>query len=265
MRTAQISETEQDSRKFSNACCQLDIAVRSARNGGGVACILSVLRDLAVDLGFEHPKDSLLSRSSRQGQEKSYDNSEIESSPLLHQVENGKHTFRKFSSNLQRCVHVIYYSLVQFFCSVFSHSGMRRYLQFSRKLFTVISAEWLSFFSERDRADCFDVFFLGHDAAGCEPKPLQAAPWFRVASLTALASALMSSQDPFTLQHAVRLLKVPSTHAHPVPASPSPRIHLCVSHSGARFTTTGLGIQFLARRRDPSPHQSGCDISEPPS
>ena len=88
---------------------------------------------------------------------------------------------------------------------------MRSYLQFARKLFTVIGAEWLPFFSEQDREDCFDVFFVGGSSINASHPHSSKSPSIRVAALTALAAALGWCQDAFTLQHVVRLLKVSTT------------------------------------------------------
>jgi hypothetical protein len=82
------------------------------------------------------------------------------------------------------------------------------YLQFARKLFSVVGAEWLPFFGEQDREDCFDIFFVGQLSMNTNHLQPSEIPCIRVAALTALAAALGWCQDAFTLQHVVRLLKV---------------------------------------------------------
>ncbi len=84
---------------------------------------------------------------------------------------------------------------------------LSRYLQFSRRLFVYVAAEWLPFFSDEDRENCFDIFFLGSSRNDAH----HIVSWLSTAALTALASALSWCQDAFSLQHIVRLLKVINT------------------------------------------------------
>jgi hypothetical protein len=41
-----------DARVYANAACRLDVAIKAAKSGSGVACIISELKSIASDFGL---------------------------------------------------------------------------------------------------------------------------------------------------------------------------------------------------------------------